>query len=363
MLALKVERKLILENLKNIREAAGVPVIGVLKAGGYGLGAVELGKTLLSGGVRTLAVSRLPEAKALREAGIDCEILLLSPTAIAEEARQIVELSLTGSVGSIESANVLNAAARDQGQKAKVHIKVDTGYGRYGFLPGETDLILKALSSCEYLEPVGLFSHLQNAFGKNEKETRRQYDLFCSVLDKLRDQGLTLTCHIANSCAALRWPWCRLDAVRIGSALTGRLAVKTPVKLSPVGRLTVQLDEVRWLPAGHNIGYGGGYRTRQPMKAAVLPVGWADGFDTEKSRDIYTFGYLCRYTLQSVRRFFRNNNTYCCIGGKRARIVGRVGLTHCVADVTELDCRPGDEVVLTVNPILVNASVPRIYEE
>lgn len=364
MRALLINKSSLMHNLAEVRKEVGeVKLIGVVKGNGYGLDTLQFARTLLEGGVGTLATARLEDAVTLREGGIDSEILLLSPVFTPEQAALAVEHRLTCAIDSAGSALLLNTAGKEQNLRVWVHLKIDTGFGRYGFHPDCADEVKQILQGCEFLTVTGTFSHLSDAFGKSEKHTRAQFEKFQYALRTLTDAGIDPGMkHLANSCAALRFPYTRLDAVRIGSAFTGRLPVKTPARLEPVCRLACSVAEVKWLPKGANIGYANLYTTKAPTRIAVIPLGYADGLHTEKSRDTFRFLDVLRYLWNDFKRFFVGRRTYCAIGGKRARLLGRVCLTNCIADVTELECGVGDVAEFRVNPLMVDSSVERIYE-
>ena len=160
---LEVDPANIIHNYRILRKTAGVPVMAVLKANGYGLGALYLANLLRGQGCQNFAVSRLEEAEGLRGGGLSGQILLLTPTVIPQEAQRIVSLGLSATVGSLEAGRVLSIAAHKAGVMAPFHLKLDTGFGRYGFLPQQlADAIAAAQLPGLVLE--GAFSHLATAF-------------------------------------------------------------------------------------------------------------------------------------------------------------------------------------------------------
>ena len=121
------------------------------------------------------------------------------------------------------------------------------------------------------------------------------------------------------------------------------------------------MAEVRWLPAGSGVGYGPAFVARKPTKIAVIPVGYWDGFMTEKGRDCYRFRDAFRYCLGDAANWLRRKRVYATINGRRVRVLGHVGLNHTTADVTQLECHPGDPVSLEVSPMFVPEQIPREY--
>lgn len=362
MTTLVVQTDKLLNNLRAVQTAAGVPVIPVLKGNAYGLGDVAVGKLLFDAGVRLFAVSRIEEAERLAAALPQAEVLLLSPYSTEAEARRIVASGVTAAVGSYDSAVLLNGIAEQCKVRCRVHFLFDTGMGRFGFLPEEAEKAAQAAKYLKNIEVCGCFSHLSNCFGRDRKGVFHQLALFTKCVETLRraeiEPGLV---HLANSNAALLYPQLRLGAVRVGSALLGRVGVKNRLPLKKVGRLESEICEVRWLPAKHNIGYGNTFRTRKPMRVAVVPVGYADGLFVERKKDTFRFRDTLRYGWQDFKRFFRKDRLFCEIGGKRAPVVGRVGMCTVVVDVSHLECSAGDIVAFDANPILINSNVQRSY--
>ncbi|MBC8536274.1 alanine racemase [Feifania hominis] len=362
---LVVKREDLAANIGIVREAVGqTPIIGVVKGDGYGLSAVPFARELLQNGVTTLAVSRVEEAVELRENDIESEILVMSPTSLEGEAQKIIDYRLTAAVGSLAGGILLNNLAAAKNVRVKAHLKLDTGFGRYGFLPEETDKLIDLVQSFTHVDVTGVFSHFSSSFERKKKTVSAQLTLFLDMVKKLKDAGIDPGVqHIANSCAALRFPETRLSAVRVGSAFLGRLPVKNRWKLRRIAWLECELDEVRHLPAGHNIGYTNIYKTKAVTKTAVVTLGYGDGLGVEKSKDAFRFIDKVRYTWKSVKRFLRRHNElWCTVGGKRCYTAGRLGLTNTVVDVTGVECKPGDVARFECNPLLISQRVERVYE-
>ena len=361
MNALVVERDDLIFNIERIQTIVGVPVIGVLKGDGYGLDIVKFAEVLRECDVNMFAVCELWEARALREAGFEEDILLMRSTAIESEVREIVNLGLVATIGSNEAAVILNGIAQDTGETVRAHIEIDTGFGRYGFTDEETEVILNISRFMNNIELSGVYTHFSNSFGAPET-TQTQYELFMSVLDKLERDGLTFPMrHAANSCAALRFDHTRLDAVRIGSAFLGRLPIRNEWGLKRIGYLTGDVIDIRWLKAGQNVGYANTYTVKKPTRIAVVPVGYSDGFGIEKSHDVFRPRDVIRYMLSDFKRFFRGKKLHVQLNGKKTRIIGRVCMCNVVLDVTTRQCAIGDDVIFEINPLFVDKSIPRLY--
>ncbi len=362
MKTLVVELDRILHNLNIVKEKSKKSkIIAVLKGNFYGLGATEVAKFLSANGVECFAVSRIEEAIELREAGIENEILLLCSTCITEQAAIIVRYNLTATIGSSSSAILLNGLAEQYGVKVNAHIKIDTGFGRYGFLHFEKDKILDTLKFSSNINFTGIYSHFTDSFGRNKKNSKLQFERFSQLLNYLKTQSIDYgLAHISNSCALLRFKEFNLDAVRVGSALTGRVIIKNKHGLKPVGYLRSQIQEIKWLPKGYNIGYGNATKTEDNCKVAVLPIGSADGLGLEKEKTLYRFIDKLRYVFNDIR-LSTKNALKCHLNGKIACVIGRVGYTSLTIDVTDIECKTGDFCDFYINPMYLDKTIDRNY--
>ena len=352
MKAYIVEKDAILHNLDYLLNKAGTtPIWAVLKGNGYGLGLVPMAELCLSKGIRRFAVTELEDAEVLRQMDSDAQILLLRPVMEPTELKKLLELDVIATVGSTENAAALSSMAAQMDVVAEVHIKVDTGMGRYGFLPAETEKILNIYRHHEHLAVSGIYTHFHTAFGK-AKVTARQAEQFQTVLRAIEGAGIeTGAPHCCNSHAFLRFPEWKLGGVRLGSALLGRVRVRS--NLRRVGVCEATVDEVRWLPAGHTTGYGAGWRAKKPTRIAVVPVGWYHGFTNEYGHDIFRFRDCLRDMFGAMKRMIFGKKIYVNIGGKKCPVLGHVGMLHTVCDVTKAKCAVGDKVTLEISPTQV----------
>lgn len=359
MARLVVEKSHIIENYRLLQEHAGVPVIPVLKANGYGLGAEGLFELLKEEGVSLMAVSRLEEALPL--SGREVEILVLSCGRSEGYAKALLEAGVTAAVDSLDFAKTLSALAEEAGKTVRVHIKVDTGMGRFGFQPWETKEMAEVFS-LPGLEVTGIFTHCHSAFLENGS-MEEQKALFEETLSALEAKGIQLPmCHMANSSAALKSKEFAMDAVRIGSALTGRVPMKTHLPLQKAGRFEAEILAIRTLPAGSNLGYGSVCKLKKDTKVAVVAAGTADGLLRGKEPDLFRFMDICRYLYHDLLLFFKKPHYCGRVNGKAAPMLGRPATNHSFFDVTDVPCQEGDFMVLNVAPLRVDATVERIYE-
>lgn len=264
---------------------AGVRYLGVVKADAYGHGAVQVGRKLEALGADYLAVSSLDEARELRHGGISMPILILGHTP-PEMVPELIRHHITQTVSARAKAEEYSAAAAACGGTLRVHIKVDTGMSRLGFLVrGEHfDGGVEAIAaSCRlpHLEAEGIFTHFAAADEDDpgsEAYTREQFDVFQRVLVALADRGQTFAIrHCANSGALARYPEMYLDMVRPGIALYGAGADAQRLDLRPVMTLKSCVSTIKIFDPDTDISYGRTYRTREKTRVGVLPIGYADG--------------------------------------------------------------------------------------
>ncbi len=323
-------------------------IIAVIKGNGYGLGLIPLAKLLIENGIEFLAVSDINDAMELRNAGIECEILLLASTSIEKEAEMIAKNNITATVGSLASAEVLNRA----GIKCKAHIKVETGFGRYGFLLPEE---VKVFENIKY---TGIYSHFSDAFGKKDKHTKIQLERFNQFVKELSQRGINPELkHISNSCAAVRFDFTDLDAVRVGSALTGRISVTNSFR--QVGVFENEISEIKILPKGHNVGYANTFKTARETKIAIVGGGYGDGLFAEKINDAVRFIDILRYMHADLKQYRKKITVN--VNGKAVKVIGRIGMCNIVLDVTDINAEVGDTVRINCNPLLIDSSIPRIF--
>lgn len=351
-------------NISLIKEKAQTEVIGVLKADGYGLGAEFLAKTLKSEGITSFAVAEVSDIEFLRENVLDSndELLVMRSTLIPEEAEILANSDCTATVGSEESASLLNEAASRLGKVCKVNVKIDTGLSRYGFLPEEREKIEKVYTEYENLDVTGIYTHFSSAF-TNEALTKSQLQAFLSVVEYLRSKDIDVgKVHAASSPALLNVEGTNLDAVRIGSAFTGRVITKNHLPLKKVGALRSQVIEIKQIKKGTCVGYSGGFTAKRDTVLAIIPVGHFDGIGYEKTQEITGIMTLLRRMLAPLKKYLTKDCLTVEINGKRAKIVGAVGLTSCTADVTGLGVKAGDTAEFDISPVNINQAVKKSYE-
>ncbi len=376
----EVDLKAYAHNIKELKRITRPPahLMAVVKANGYGHGAIEVACEALQNGAELLGVARINEAIELRKAGLNAPILIFgySPPDLAAT---LIDYELTQTVYSLSTANALSEQANQKGKKIKIHIKADSGMGRLGFLlgtpaAGNSEDIpvqnpvreIKALTRLPGLEVEGIFTHFATADSADKSYANRQLERFMDFINRLRTEGLELPVkHAANSGALIDMPHSHLDMVRPGIATYGLHPSdevnKSNLDLKPVMTLKSSIIHLKKVPAGFNISYGITFQTKKPTTIATVPVGYADGFN----RLLSSRGHML-------------------VHGKRAPIVGRVCMDLTMLDVggisgVEIEDEvvvfgqqgkkaiTADEIASSINTInyeivsTITGRVPRVY--
>lgn len=352
-----IEKDKLIENINYIKERAGVPVIGVVKGNGYGFGIRELTQILKQCCIRTFAVTEVTDIPILKEILDDEKILVMRSTCIESEARIIAENGCIATIGSSEACRVMNDVSAKLNVKTKCHLKIDTGMGRYGFMPSEISKAIECYK-CENLEFKGIYTHFSSAF-RNAELTKAQLTLFKDCIEQIKKAGFeTGVAHCANSPALLNVEGVEMDAVRIGSAFTGRVITKAKTPLHRLGRLEAEVVDVKTVPAGYSVGYNGQFQTKRETKIAAIPMGHYDGFGLTKEKEAVTL----RNVLSLFKQYLDKKQMYVRINGRMFHVIGSIGLSHTAVDITGSDIKCGDTASVDISPLMVNPRIERIYE-
>lgn len=360
-----IEKDKLISNITAVKARAGnAKIFAVIKGDGYGFGLIPFAKILHEHDINAFAVTEPADVQSLRNNGFeDSDILMLRSTAIAEELDVLINNNAIITLGSIDAASAANGIAHKLGKTIRGHIKIDTGMGRFGFNPNALESIKSLFEYMTNINIEGLYTHLNCPF-KSKKLTLGQINTLYSVENSLRTAGYSPgMVHFAGSSTLFGYNIDFRDAVRIGSAFTGRLAVKSKgPALNKVGYLVSRVCEIRWLEKGQTVGYGSAFRASKPIKIAVIPLGFLHGFGVSKIRDTYRFRDGLLYVLQDIKRTIFNEKQYVSINGKKARVLGHIGMLHTVIDITEIQCETGDAVKFELSPLYASSKVNKVYE-
>lgn len=352
-----IDKKLLEENIDIIKEKAGVPVIAVVKGNGYGFGIKELSAVLIDKGIETFAVTEVDDLDELREIVGDRDILVMRSTCIEAEAEKIASSNAIATIGSLKSAEVMDKVSEKLGVITKCNLKIDTGMGRYGFMPSEIENAIKCYDF-KNLKFIGAYTHFSSAF-TNIELTKAQLQLFRDTMEQIKKAGKdTGVLHAANSPALLNVEDVALDSVRTGSAFTGRVITRNKAGLNRLGSLEADVIEIKTVPAGYSIGYNGQYRTKRETKIAIIPIGHYDGFGLTKEKENADLHSV----LSQLKKYLKKQHLSVKINGKAYNVLGEVGLSHTAVDITGSDVKIGDTASVDISPLMVNPRIKRIYK-
>lgn len=327
----KVDLNAIEENIHEIKNRCPEQkIFAVLKADGYGYGAVPIAKDLeADDDVYGYAAATAEEAFELLDAGIKKPILILGFT-FTHSYERIIREGVRPVIFNRKMACDYASYARDQGRKVYCHIGIDTGMGRIGYQVSEesADEIASLFRKHSELVPEGIFTHFAKADEADKSYTDMQYENFLHMIDLLHVRGVDFRIrHCCNSAAAMEYTKDRLDAVRLGVTMYGMWPSEEVDHAFPLHRvlsLVSHIVHLKTVPAGTSISYGGIYVTDRQRRIATVPVGYADGYPRSLS-----------------------NKADVIIRGKRVPIVGRICMDQMMVDVTDIpDVSPMDEVTL-----------------
>ncbi|HBF6357754.1 TPA: alanine racemase [Clostridioides difficile] len=316
-----------LNNIKNLLEE-DIKICGVIKADAYGHGALEVAKLLEKEKVDYLAVARTAEGIELRQNGITLPILNLGYT--PEEAfEDSIKNKITMTVYSLETAQKINEIAKSLGEKACVHVKIDSGMTRIGFQPNEESVQeIIELNKLEYIDLEGMFTHFATADEVSKEYTYKQANNYKFMSDKLDEAGVKIAIkHVSNSAAIMDCPDLRLNMVRAGIILYGHYpsddVFKDRLELRPAMKLKSKIGHIKQVEPGVGISYGLKYTTTGKETIATVPIGYADGFTRIQK------------------------NPKVLIKGEVFDVVGRICMDQIMVRIDkDIDIKVGDEVIL-----------------
>lgn len=320
----------IANNVNEVKKRVGddVKILAVVKADAYGHGAVEVSKVALYSGASWLGVATCDEGVQLRNHSIFVPVLLLGYTPVAR-VDEVILNGLTQTIFSLEMAKDFSESAVKLNKTVDVHIKIDTGMGRIGFLPCEKSIdTIYQISKLPNINITGIYTHFATADEKDKTFTKEQFKKFSYMAENVEKKlGKKIIKHAANSGAILDMPEIKLDMVREGIILYGLYPsneVQRNLNILPCMSIKTNVSYVKEVDEGVSIGYGRTFFTKRKSVIATIPVGYADGYSRLLS-----------------------NKAKVIINGKTANVVGNICMDQFMADVTDIgNVKAGDEVIL-----------------
>lgn len=303
-------------------------IMAIVKANSYGHGSIECSKVFIENGVDYLGVSTLSEGIELRKSGITSKILLLNYTP-KDNFDKLLQYDLIQSVYNFEDAKALSAMALKMNKNALIHINIDTGMTRLGFLSNEESLQqIQSISVLPNINIDGIYSHFVNAEEKDKIYSKIQFEKFIEVINKLKDMGINIGIkHMSGSGAIIDLPEYNLDMVRPGIILYGHYPSeevnKNILNLKPTMTLKATISNTNVVPIGTGISYSHIFTTERESIIGTLPIGYADGFTRR---------------LNGIKVYVKD---------KPVPIVGKICMDQMMIDITDIpDVKIGDEVIL-----------------
>ena len=322
-----IDLKKIANNIRVLREAAGTDVMAVIKADAYGHGMKKIAETAVREGVSWMAVATPEEALELRETAKKAHILVLSPV-LDKAIEPLLKRDISLCVCEEEQIRLISSVANGLGKEAHLHIKADTGMGRVGVRPGEEmAALLHLFQTCPSLKLEGIFPHFATADEADKTFTYEQGMRFSKFCAMGREAGFRPICHAANSAAIIDIPKLHFDLCRMGISLYGYPPSEwvdvSGTGLEPAMELWSYVSYLKTIHRGDTVSYGRLYCAEKDAEIATVPIGYADGY-----------------------RRGLTGKAWAYIGGKKAMLAGRVCMDQIMFDVTGLDVKKGDRVLL-----------------
>ena len=323
---LEINLNALVDNLNHYRSKLkpDTKMVCMVKASAYGAGSYEIAKTLQDHRVDYLAVAVADEGSELRKAGITSSIIIMNPELTS--FKTLFDYKLEPEVYNFHLLNELIKAAEKEGvNNFPIHIKLDTGMHRLGFAPSEVPELIRRLKRQSAVIPRSVFSHLVGSDSTRfDAFTRRQIEMFEQATEELQSAFThKILRHICNTAGIARYPGAQFDMVRLGVGLYG-VDPFTNRMLHNVSTLKTTILQIRDVPQEETVGYSRKGRLDRDSRIAAIPIGYADG----------------------LNRHLGNGRAWCLVNGQRAPYVGNICMDVCMIDVTDIDCKEGDKVII-----------------
>ncbi len=352
---LKIDSSAIAHNVEIIKKKINGELIAVIKENGYGMGLLTEYNILKELDINFFAVTNTNEALKLREFGCTKNILLMSPTLDEEEALLLNKADIIFMLGSITQAKLLKKIYTVTNKKPRVHLAIETGMGRYGFLWNQIpDLSFLP----NFVEIEGCYTHLHGKPKDYKKEAIAQKERFLTAIKELEDQKLnTGLKHICNSAGTMALGDLGMDGVRVGSAIIGKCA-RGGAKLKCALWIESKICQTMELPKGSTVGYQACAVLKRDSRLGVIRAGHGDGLflGYADNPEPLVNGILHLLSVKLRPKRYQKTVT---IKQKKVPLVGRAGVAHFVVDLTDTPFKEGDTVRIEVNPLFIHPSITK----
>lgn len=334
------------ENIGAVKKRAeSAVIIADLSCDAQGLGLIKIASLLREEGITSFAVSEVEEAEKLRKNGfVDETILMLRSTVDISEIERLCDCGAILTIGSYDAGIAINSVAESRKTAVEAQVKVDSGIGQHGFIPTELDKMINIFHHMPGVAVSGIYTRFSGVKA-GKALIQKQLATFENVLVRLNESGVdTGIAHALDSYALFKCDMDKLDAVCVGSAISGRTPGVDKNELTKVGYIEADIDELYWLPAATVVGIGKGVKLKKSTKLAVVSVGWTNGV-----------GLVSQSAQRrGIKAFFAGaERPNIKAGGKKVKIVGEIGASCILLDLTEVECGVGDKVFIEADPRII----------
>lgn len=366
---IEIDAEILKKNLKSVKNRLKpeTKLIAVLKADAYGQGAVEAARVFSAQGVDYFAVAFLHEALELRMNGISDSIIIFTPLSNREQVEEAADHDFIITLDSYANYQLLQKLNL-RGGKLRVHLKIDTGLGRFGFQPEEILEVAPVLKNNSDIYVEGIYTHMASAGNKNPSYTEKQFNKFIKTINNLEAMGFTFKMkHCANSAVFLKYPHMHLDAVRLGTLLSGQYPVgdfSRDLDIADPYKFKTRVISVRTVKKGEYLGYYGTYRAQKWAQIAVIPVGFNDGLGVEVANRPINFIDLVKKIIKMVLAYYNVPKfmLQVRIKGQEYPVRGKIFMQMALIEVPlEADIKVGDEVEVPVIKTLADSRIAKKY--
>jgi alanine racemase len=355
----------------NLRQVQGLlgeqtRLIAVVKANAYGHGAVETARILCQNGVDFLGVGFCHEGIELREAGINADILVFTPVISEADAAEAVNHNLTLTLGSCSDLALVERVCAQLALPVRVHLKLETGLGRFGLNKDEAALVCQRITRGNNVLLEGIYTHMADP--PSHEYTEEQFRRFMQTVSQLERDGSSIPIkHIANSALVLSSPEKHLDAVRVGTLISGQHPYgnfTTRLSLQDPYRFKSRIISLKTLPKGSSLGYYRTFKLKKKAQIGVIPVGLNDGLGLTAANPPMGFIDLLKKAAKIILGYFNipRFNHYVYMNGEKYPIRGKIFMQMALVEIPlEADVKIGDEVEVPVRKTLASTAVARLY--